>query len=72
MKYFVTIKILITNFISLCSLPQEVNTEVCEQLFSWLSRFSYMTKHMNRWRFLFIMLYVIDNHNRDVEQLGNW
>ena len=54
------------------SCQQEVNTEVCEQLFSWLSRFAHMTKHMNRWRFLFIMLYVIENHNQDVEQQANW
>lgn len=45
---------------------KDVNTEVCEQLFSWLSRFSYITKHMNRWRLLFLMLYLIDNHNEDV------
>lgn len=43
-----------------------VNTEVCEQLFSWLSKFSAITKHMNRWRFLFLMVYVFDNHNEDV------
>ncbi|CAH3152581.1 unnamed protein product [Porites lobata] len=39
---------------------KDVNTEVCEQLFSWLSRFSHITKHMNRWRFLFLMLYLLD------------
>ncbi|CAH3152599.1 unnamed protein product [Porites lobata] len=39
---------------------------VCEQLFSWLSRFSHITKHVNRWRFLFLMLYLLDNHNEDV------
>ena len=49
-----------------CDLLQDVNTEVCEQLFSWLSNVSPMTKHMNRWRFLFIMLYVLDSHNEDV------
>ena len=36
--------------------------EVCEQLFSWLSKFAPITKHMNRWRFLFLMLYLVDNH----------
>lgn len=45
---------------------QNVNTEVCEQLFSWLSKFSAITKHMNRYRFLFLMLYVLDNHNEDI------
>ena len=35
------------------SVLQNVNTElVCEQRFSWLSRFADITKHMNRWRFL--------------------
>ena len=51
---------------------QNVNTEVCEQLFSWLSRFAPMTKHMNRWRFLFLILYLIDNHNEDVTRNVNW
>lgn len=50
---------------------QNVNTEVCEQLFSWLSRFSRITKHMNRWRFLFLMLYILDCHNEDVIKLQN-
>jgi hypothetical protein len=51
---------------------QDVNTEVCEQLFSWLSKYSHITKHMNRWRFLFLMLYVLDNHNLDVDQQLRW
>lgn len=50
---------------------QLVNTEVCEQLFSWLSKFSPITKHMNRWRFLFLMLYVLDNHNDDIQSKKN-
>ncbi|CAH3188247.1 unnamed protein product [Porites lobata] len=45
---------------------EDVITEVCEQLFSWLSRFSHITKHINKWRFLFLMLYLLDNHNEDV------
>mgnify|MGYP000049549522 CR=1 FL=1 len=49
-----------------------MNTEVCEQLFSWLSKFATITKHMNRWQFLFLMLYLLDNHNQDVEQEGSW
>lgn len=44
---------------------ENVNTEVCEQLFSWLSRFAHITKHMNRWRFLFLMLYILDCHNEN-------
>ena len=38
------------------------NTEVYEQLFSWLSKFSAITKHINRRRF-FSMICVLDNHN---------
>ena len=64
--------VLIVNYKSFSCCSQEVNTELCEQLFSWLARFGPMTKHINRWRFLFIMLYVLDNHNQDVEQLANW
>ena len=44
---------------------QDVNTKVCEQLFSWLSKFAPITKHMNRWRFMFLMYYLLDSHNED-------
>eukprot|EP00058_Branchiostoma_floridae_P001186 XP_002586674.1 hypothetical protein BRAFLDRAFT_105480 [Branchiostoma floridae] len=40
-----------------------VNTEVCEQVFSWLSRFNRMTKHMNQHRFMFFLLYISHLHN---------
>jgi len=39
---------------------------VCEQLFSWLSKFGSITKHMNLYRFLFLMLYVLDKHNENI------
>ena len=45
---------------------QNVNTEVCKQVFSWLSKYAFITKHMNRWRFLFLILYILDNHNENV------
>ena len=51
---------------------QNINTEVCEQLFSWLPRYSSVTKHMNRWRFLFLMLYLLDCRNEDVDQQNSW
>ncbi|CAH3141983.1 unnamed protein product [Porites evermanni] len=51
---------------------RDVNTEVCEQLFSWLSRFSIITKHMNRWRFLFLMSYLLDQHNEDIANNKQW
>lgn len=54
------------------SILQNVNTEVCEQLFSWLSKFAPITKHMNRWRFMFLMYYLVDSHNEDIERGSNW
>lgn len=51
---------------------KDVNTEVCEQLFSWLSRFAPMSKHMNQWRFLFLILYLIDQHNEDATKNYRW
>ena len=39
-------------------LYMQVNTEVCEQTFSWLSKYSRITRHMNRERFLFYLLYL--------------
>ena len=41
----------------------QVDTEICEQVFSWLSKYSRMTKHMNRTTFIFFILYVCDLHN---------
>jgi len=46
-----------------CRFIEKVNTEACEQLFSWLSNYSRMTKYMNRDRFLYFILYVLDSHN---------
>ena len=40
-----------------------VNTEVMEQFFSWVSKFSYMVKYMSRVRFHFFILDLIDKHN---------
>ena len=50
----------------------DVNTEVCEQLFSWLSRFSIIMKHMSRWWFLFLLLYHLDQHNEDIANNKQW
>lgn len=55
-----------------CANLKNINTEVCEQLFSWLSKYASMTKHMNRWRFLFLMLYLVDNHNEEINKGANW
>lgn len=42
----------------------QVNTEVCEQTFSWLSKYSSITRHMNRQNFLFYILYICKMRNR--------
>ena len=36
----------------------QVDTEICEQLFSWLSKYARITKHMSREHFLFYLLYI--------------
>ena len=41
-----------------------IHSEVYEQLFSWLSKFSAITKHMNR-RIFFSMICVLDKHNKE-------
>ena len=46
----------------------QVDTEVCEQTFYWLSRYSRMTRSMNRSHFTFFVLYVSDLHNQREEQ----
>ena len=43
----------------------QVDTEVCEQVFSWLSRYSRMTQKMSQHKF---MLYICDLHNIWEEQ----
>jgi len=50
----------------------QVDTEVCEQTFSWLSRYSRMTRSMNRSHFMFFVLYVSDLHKqREEHKLRN-
>ena len=36
----------------------QVDTEVCEQCFSWLSRYARMTRRMSRNTFMFFLLYM--------------
>ncbi len=40
-----------------------VNTEVMEQLFSWMSKYSFMVRQMNRPRHNFFLLDILDKHN---------
>ena len=43
---------------------QQVNTDICEQTFSWLSRYACIPKHMNNWHFMFYLIYECDFYNR--------
>ncbi len=45
------------------STHMQVDIEVCEQVFSWLSRFSRMTHKMSQHTFMFFLLYLCDLHN---------
>jgi hypothetical protein len=45
---------------------KKVDTETCEQLFSWLSRYARITQHMNRVHFLFYLLYLCDSRNQNL------
>lgn len=42
----------------------QVDTQICEQTFSWLSRYARITKHMNRAHFMFYLMYLCDMHNQ--------
>ena len=42
----------------------QVDTEICEQTFSWLSKYSKMTRYMNKSHYLFFVLYIRDLHIR--------
>ena len=47
-------------------------TQVCEQSFSWLSKYAEMTRKMNRGHFIFFVIYVQHLHNlREEEKLWN-
>jgi hypothetical protein len=48
----------------------KVDTEICEQIFSWLSRYSRITRHMDRAHFLFYVLYLSDLHNRRAKNVS--
>ena len=49
----------------------QVDTEVCEQCFSWLSRYARITRRMNRTNFVFFMLYLCDLHNQREQEILN-
>ena len=68
MQYLLMLIIIFEVVVIIVFCFQDVNTEVCEQLFSWLPKFSVMTKHMNRWHFLFIML--LNSHNEFVDKMN--
>ena len=43
-----------------------VDTEICEQVFCWMSRYGRIMQHMNRHHFLFYLIYLSDSRNRIV------
>ena len=49
--------------LAIYTLNPQVDTEVCEQVFSWLSRYSKMTHKMSQHIFIFFLLYVCNLHN---------
>jgi hypothetical protein len=53
-----------------CKELDEVDTEACEQTFSWLSQYGKMTRKMHRHTYMFFILYLCDLHNkRELEKL---
>ena len=55
----------ITKVMLVHSLLFQVDTQICEQTFSWLSRYAKMTRKKH---FLFFVLYICDLHNRRLTQ----
>lgn len=51
-----------------CNKLKHVNTEACEQIFSWMSKYAYMSRYMNRHRFFFFLLDLCDIHNYMIEK----
>ena len=49
----------------------KVDTEVCEQTFSWLSQYGKITRHMNQNRFIFYIVNLCELRNRRVERTHN-
>ena len=53
-------------------LSLQVDTEVCEQTFAWLSKYAKMTRKMNREHFVFFIMYLQHLHNlREEQKLKN-
>ena len=49
----------------------QVDMEVCEQCFSWISQYTRMTRRMKRSIFIFLLHYMCDSHNeREVQKLA--
>ena len=51
-----------------CSKLNGVNTEIMEQTFSWLKKFSSSLKYMNKFTFNFMILDIVDRHNMEIEK----
>ena len=46
----------------------QVDTEICEQTFAWLTKYGRITRHMNENRFLFYILNLCHLKNRKTEK----
>ena len=46
----------------------QVDIEVCEQIFSWLSKYKKITQMMGESTFMFFLLYLCDLHNMHEEE----
>ena len=49
-------------------ITMQVDTEVCEQIFSWLSKYKKITQKMGENTFIFFLLYICDLHNMHEEE----
>jgi len=43
-----------------------VNTQICEESFSWLRGYSHIVRHMNKAHFMFFLLSMLDRHNKSL------
>ena len=46
---------LLQHLITRGTFPIQVDTEICEQLFSWLSKYARITQHMNKHPFTYFI-----------------
>ena len=49
----------------------QVDTEICEETFAWLTKYMETTRHMNQHRFFFYILNFCDLKNEKIEEALN-